>query len=213
MKYDAIFFDFDGVIVDSVHIKTQVFYEMYLPYGKNIANKAKQHHIENGGVSRFEKFKVYHKYFLGKTLNNHDLEQLTSEFSLRVKDAVIESKIVPGVIDLLEELYNSLDLFIITGTPTEEIIEIIEKRGWTKYFKEILGSPTNKDNWSKYLLNKYQYNHNKVLFIGDATTDYDADKSNNFDFALRTHNENKPLFKNKSVYKFRDFTEFKLENI
>lgn len=213
MKYDAIFFDFDGVIVDSVHIKTQVFYEMYLPYGKNIANKAKQHHIENGGVSRFEKFKVYHKDFLGKTLNNDDLEQLTSEFSLRVKDAVIESKIVPGVIDLLEELYNSLDLFIITGTPTEEIIEIIEKRGWTKYFKEILGSPTNKDNWSKYLLNKYQYNHNKVLFIGDATTDYDAAKLNNFDFALRTHNENKPLFKNKSVYKFRDFTEFKLENI
>ena len=213
MKYDAIFFDFDGVIVDSVHIKTQVFYEMYLPYGKNIAKKAKQHHIENGGVSRFEKFKVYHKDFLGKTLNNDDLEQLTSEFSLRVKDAVIESKIVPGVIDLLEELYNSLDLFIITGTPTEEIIEIIEKRGWTKYFKEILGSPTNKDNWSKYLLNKYQYNHNKVLFIGDATTDYDAAKLNNFDFALRTHNENKPLFKNKSVYKFRDFTEFKLENI
>ena len=213
MKYDAIFFDFDGVIVDSVQIKTQVFYEMYLPYGKNIANKAKQHHIENGGVSRFEKFKVYHKDFLGKKLNNDDLEQLTSEFSLRVKDAVIESKIVPGVIDLLEELYNSLDLFIITGTPTEEIIEIIEKRGWTKYFKEILGSPTNKDNWSKYLLNKYQYNHNKVLFIGDATTDYDAAKLNNFDFALRTHNENKPLFKNKSVYKFRDFTEFKLENI
>ena len=213
MKYDAIFFDFDGVIVDSIHIKTQVFYEMYLPYGKNIADKAKQHHIENGGISRFEKFKLYHKDFLGKTLNNDDLEQLASEFSLRVKNAVIESKIVPGVIDLLEELYNSLDLFIITGTPTEEIIEIIEKRGWTKYFKEILGSPTNKDNWSKYLLNKYQYNHNKVLFIGDATTDYDAAKLNNFDFALRTHNENKPLFKNKSVYKFRDFTEFKLENI
>ncbi|MAS52548.1 MAG: hypothetical protein CMD20_05015 [Flavobacteriales bacterium] len=213
MKYDAIFFDFDGVIVDSIHIKTQVFYEMYLPYGKNIADKAKQHHIENGGISRFEKFKLYHKDFLGKTLNNDDLEQLASEFSLRVKNAVIESKIVPGVIDLLEELYNSLDLFIITGTPTEEIIEIIEKRGWTKYFKEILGSPTNKDNWSKYLLNKYHYNQNKVLFIGDATTDYDAAKLNDFDFALRTHNENKPLFKNKNVYKFKDFTEFKLENI
>ncbi len=213
MKYDAIFFDFDGVIVDSVNIKTQVFYEMYLPYGKNIANKAKQHHIENGGISRFEKFKTYHKDFLGKTLNNYDLEQLTSEFSLKVKDAVIESKIVPGVIDLLKELYNSLDLFIITGTPTEEISEIIEKRGWTKYFKEILGSPTNKNSWSKYLLNKYHYTPKKVLFIGDATTDFKAAKLNKFDFALRVHDENKLLFKNKNVYKFKDFTEFKLENI
>ena len=51
MRYDAIFFDFDGVIVDSVNIKTQVFYLMYLPYGEDIALKAKQHHIENGGVS------------------------------------------------------------------------------------------------------------------------------------------------------------------
>ena len=103
MKYDAIFFDFDGVIVDSVHIKTQVFYEMYLPYGKNIAKKAKQHHIENGGVSRFEKFKVYHKDFLGKTLNNDELitnndtaEEEVAGWEIRRGDPKLEQNFYSG---------------------------------------------------------------------------------------------------------------------
>lgn len=213
MKYDAIFFDFDGVIVDSVHIKTQVFYDMYLPYGEDIAQKAKQHHIENGGVSRFEKFKIYHKEFLGKELDENGVKQLADDFSSRVKDTVIAAKIVPGIIEVLEESSKKMDLFIITGTPTEEILDIIEKRGWTKYFKEILGSPTNKDTWSKYLLDKYKYAPNKVLFVGDATTDHKAAKLNNFDFALRLHDENEPLFRNENVYKFSDFTEFKLIDI
>lgn len=213
MKYDAIFFDFDGVIVDSVHIKTQVFYDMYLQYGEEIAQKAKQHHIENGGVSRFEKFKIYHRDFLGKNLDEAGVQQLAQEFSSRVKDAVIASSIVPGIIEILEDSSKSMDLFIITGTPTEEILEIVEKRGWTKYFKEILGSPTNKDTWSKYLLDKYNYAPNKVLFVGDATTDHEAAKLNDFDFALRTHDENEPLFRNENVYKFNDFSEFVLEDI
>ena len=49
----AIFWDFDGVIADSVNVKTDAFYEMYLPYGKHIADKVRQYHLNNGGVSRY----------------------------------------------------------------------------------------------------------------------------------------------------------------
>ena len=34
-----IFFDFDGVIAESVSAKTEAFREMYLPYGIDIANQ------------------------------------------------------------------------------------------------------------------------------------------------------------------------------
>ena len=47
----AIFWDFDGVIADSVNVKTDAFYELYLPYGKNIAEKVKEYHLANGGFS------------------------------------------------------------------------------------------------------------------------------------------------------------------
>ena len=60
----AIIFDFDGVILDSNDVKTEAFYEMYIQYGESIAKKVVNHHKKNGGISRFQKFKLYHKKFL-----------------------------------------------------------------------------------------------------------------------------------------------------
>lgn len=50
----AIFWDFDGVIAESVNVKTEAFYNLYLPYGIEIAEKVRRHHLDNGGMSRFE---------------------------------------------------------------------------------------------------------------------------------------------------------------
>ena len=39
MKYKNIIFDFDGVLAESVHIKTHAFYLLYKQFGKEIAEK------------------------------------------------------------------------------------------------------------------------------------------------------------------------------
>ena len=54
-RYQAILFDFDGVLVESTYIKTQAFYQLYLPYGKIIAKKAVDHHLQHMGIARYEK--------------------------------------------------------------------------------------------------------------------------------------------------------------
>ena len=56
----GIIFDFDGVIAQSVEVKTEAFADMYKEYGKAVVNKVVQHHEDNGGMSRFEKFRLYH---------------------------------------------------------------------------------------------------------------------------------------------------------
>ena len=62
----GIIFDFDGVIVESVNIKTIAFKKIYKKYGNEIVNKVVDHHLSNGGMSRFEKFNYYHKNFSSK---------------------------------------------------------------------------------------------------------------------------------------------------
>ena len=47
MEIINIFFDFDGVIAESVDIKTQAFHQMYKIYGEDIAQKVAHHHIQN----------------------------------------------------------------------------------------------------------------------------------------------------------------------
>ncbi len=66
--FKGIIFDFDGVIVESLHIKSNAFKQIYMPYGEEIANQVVKHHEANGGISRFNKFKYYHKVFLNKNI-------------------------------------------------------------------------------------------------------------------------------------------------
>ncbi|MCX5934210.1 MAG: hypothetical protein NTU99_05390, partial [Pseudanabaena sp. LacPavin_0818_WC45_MAG_42_6] len=52
-RYDAIVFDFDGVLVESVDVKTQAFGTLYAEYGDLIVEQVKAYHLLHGGVSRF----------------------------------------------------------------------------------------------------------------------------------------------------------------
>ena len=58
-KIDAVIFDFDGTICDSLQVKEEAFGELYREYGKKISHKV-DFHRENLGVPR-EKFVHFQK--------------------------------------------------------------------------------------------------------------------------------------------------------
>jgi len=194
----TIIFDFDGVLCESVNIKTDAFYELYLPYGEKIARKVKEHHIANGGMSRYDKFKYYEKAFLDKNIiSEARIKTLSEHFSNLVKQKVIQAPLVKGAHDFLKNHAKNYQCFIISATPMEEMIEITEKKQIIQYFQEIFGSPKNKIEWGEYILNKYNIKVTETLFIGDAQSDYKAAKFHGMHFLLRNTNENKNLFTNE----------------
>jgi phosphoglycolate phosphatase-like HAD superfamily hydrolase len=202
-----IFFDFDGVILDSVDCKTKAFKAMYEKYGNKIANEVEAYHIANGGVSRFEKFNFWHKEYLGINLTEKELSELSNEFSIRVVDKVVASREIEGSINFIKQNYNQYKCWIITGTPTSEMKQISDKLNISKYFLGIHGSPEKKIHWVDYLLKENQLIPNETLFLGDATTDYEAARSGNLHFALRQADYNKPFFENIDVPRFKTFYE------
>ena len=211
MSIKNIFFDFDGVIADSVNVKTEAFRKMYLPYGEDIANKVTVHHTNNGGMSRFEKFKLYHKEYLGVDIDSDLLKQLAEQFSQIVIQDVIDSEEIKGIQEFLDSNYKRYKFFVITGTPTSEAKIIVNKRNLEKYFIEVLGSPKKKEYWSDYLLKKYNLNSEETIFIGDALADYNAAKEYKLKFVLRQCEDNIDLFKNKLVdLRINDFIDFNL---
>ena len=189
-----IIFDFDGVICESVDIKTEAFYEMYLPYGKEIAQKIKEHHIQNGGMSRYDKFKYYEIEFLGKTLSDAKMQNLSHKFSTLVKQKIIDAPFVNGVLEFFKEYSQGYKCFIVSATPMDEMKEIAKDKKIDHYFQEIFGSPQNKIEWGEYILDTYDLKSNETLFIGDAMSDYNSATAHNLHFLLRTHNENKLIF-------------------
>ena len=206
-----IFFDFDGVILDSVDCKTRAFEDMYMQYGQEIANQVKKYHLENGGVSRFEKFRYWHKKHLEVEITNEQLNNLSEEFSSRVVDQVVKSGEIKGSLYFIKKNYQKYRFWIITGTPTTEMNQVADKIGITPYFIGIYGSPEKKKHWVDHLLKKHQLHPNETLFLGDATTDFEAAQYGKLHFVLREAPYNIDLFKDIQTPRFKTFED--LNNI
>lgn len=202
-----IFFDFDGVLAESVSAKTDAFKEMYLPHGEEIVSQVIDYHINNGGVSRYEKFKYWEKTFFDKEISEKEVQEMAQKFSKFVLQKVIDAKPVDDSIWFLKKYYKKMRFWVITGTPTKEIAIIAKERGIEHFFEGIHGSPKNKRYWSEFLLDKYNLKRKETLFIGDATTDLDAAKYSKLHFALRLNEENKDIFKDYDDYQFCNFKE------
>ena len=207
-KYDHIFFDFDGVIKDSVEIKTNCFYEMFLPHGEKLAKKVKEHHLKNSGKSRYEKIPLYLKwagFSLTPSLENRYLEN----FKSKVVDDVINSKWVKGVEKFLKMNVYSQSFYLVTATPQEEIELILSKIGLNDVFSSYFGSPLNKAKALDKIISSKALLRNKCSMIGDADADLEAARINKIDFVLREHDHNSFLSSDKRIkYKIKDFEGF-----
>jgi beta-phosphoglucomutase-like phosphatase (HAD superfamily) len=175
MKWDAVFWDFDGVVLDSVHVKTRAFSKMFSQYGQAVEKAVIDYHLTNGGVSRYEKFKYYYRVLLKKKLPGAELEALGAEFSKLALEEVLNSPFICGALETLKDLKKrEVPCFVASGTPDDEIKKIIAKRNLSNYFQEVHGSPALKDQILRCVIAKYDYLPSNCVFLGDAMTDYIA---------------------------------------
>lgn len=178
----AIIFDFDGVILQSVNIKTQAFASLYSKYGDDVKKAVIAHHLEHGGVSRFEKFRIYHNNFLNYNITDYEVKQLADEFSNLVFEGVCNSDYVLGAEPFLEYVNNKYLTFICTGTPDSEIVKILKHKNLSNFFNGVYGSPNDKVSIVNNIISTNNLSLDDVFFIGDAMTDYNASVKTGIDF-------------------------------
>lgn len=205
MNIKYIFFDFDGVLAESVNIKTEAFRQMYLEHGEEFANRVVEFHLANGGVSRYEKVKIFNGQWLGEDMTQERINELGQVFSDLVVEGVVNAPEVIGANDFLKTA-NDYHKYIITGTPTIEIKPILEQRKMNQYFVEAFGSPEKKSHWVKHIMAKENIEANQCVFVGDALADYNAAVENDITFILRETKEAGDLFKDYKGYKVKDMS-------
>lgn len=175
-RFDAIVFDFDGVLVESVSVKTHAFAELYSGYGMSVVEQVVAFHLENGGLSRFEKFRYFHNQLLGLPLSSEEESHLAAEFNARVEAAVVASPWVNGVEEFLAKYHTRTPLFVASGTPEEELKRILQERHISHYFRATFGSPATKEEILRGILMSGGYRPEKVLMIGDSLLDMEGAK-------------------------------------
>ena len=210
-KCQAIIFDFDGVIVESADIKTRAYAQLYKEYGPEVVGKVVEYNLIQGGLSRYEHFRYFHRDILKKDLGQEEEIQLAEKFSELVKNATINAPFVPGIIEFLDKYKNIIDFYIVSGTPEEELRYIVDMRNMIHYFKGIYGSPQTKASIITNILLFSNIEKEDVVMIGDSMTDYDGAMTVEIPFIGRISQFRKDILPRdlfpKAIAAIRDFND------
>ena len=182
ITFNAIFFDFDGVLVDSTRIKTNAYRTLFEYAENEDVEKIVAYHQQHGGISRVDKIIYAHEHILGTPHSADLIQRDTAHYSKLVFDAVVATPWIPGAEEFVLKYHQVVPMYVISGTPENELRAVMRERGMDRYFSEILGSPTKKPKHIRSLASKYGLDTADCVFVGDALTDYHAAKETGMNF-------------------------------
>ena len=181
----AVIFDFDGVIVESSDIKTEAFRRLFEKEFPEQIEAIVDHHKRNMGISRFVKFRTVYERILRRELTAGQEAELGKRFSALVVDEVLKVSFVPGALNFLKSCKKQYVFFIVSGTPHEELSDIVRKRELSGYFQEVWGSPPEKAKMIQSILDRTGLKPFEAAFVGDAASDLEAAKETGVHFIAR----------------------------
>lgn len=174
MALSLLIFDCDGVILESVDVKTRAFKRIGDDFGQEISDRLVMYHVMHGGVSRYKKFEWLYEEALGRKITQTESAALNERFVQYAFEEVMKCPLVPGVQEVLDRWRGKVPMYVASGAPQEELDFLLERRGLARYFDGIYGYPPSKGQLLLEILKKSGKPAEETVMIGDATTDLQA---------------------------------------
>lgn len=196
----TIIWDFDGVILDSNDIKSEAFRIVLSNMPNQSVDEFLKFHKNNGGISRYIKFKHFFENILLTSVSEADIIQLSNRYSDTVKDLVIQPKLInKDVLDFIQS-NNDIQHHIVSATEDIELKYICLSLDLTKFFVTISGSQNAYTQKHEIVANILRIFNNDAVLIGDSINDYHAALKNNIPFI--SYNQDEELVKKYNLITF-----------
>ncbi len=166
-----IIFDFDGVLAETNEIRIEGFRTLFSSYSLNEQNSIVSFASANGGLSRYVKIRHFFEVILSQPISEEQVNQLSAAYSAVVKDKIVAEDAVKGSLEFLEKCLNHFDFAIISGSDELELRYVCVARGIAHFFKQILGSPSTKQENFLRLFDATGWKRQHCLFVGDTRND------------------------------------------
>lgn len=183
---EVIVFDFDGVIVDSNHIKKNAYYEIFNSFkdGREIVERAL---LEFEPNTRFFIIgKILDALVSAGNIDSKSVGEYKDELIKRYGDIcefeILKCVEIKGAHENIRKLSKAHNLYINSLTPKETLIRIVEGRKLSKYFKDIFGSEKSKIENLKTIISIERVLPSQVLVIGDSHLDLQCSQDCNTHF-------------------------------
>ena len=132
------------------------------------------YHLHHGGISRYEKIRHFETEIHGRVPDEETVNRKAEAFASLVVDAVVDSPYIHGAEKAIARLAGECPLFVVSGTPEDELRLIVEQRRLSVFFKGVFGSPMLKHEIIEKIIGENGFDPAATAMIGDAMTDYDA---------------------------------------
>jgi phosphoglycolate phosphatase len=173
----CLVFDFDGVLVDSNAIKRRAYRDIFasVPDSQPVVDAVLRADTED------DRFGVIRSILQGLGQAAIDLDPQVAQYAERY-NAICEEhaatcREVSGATAALDNLSQRHPLYVVSATPEEPLRRVVDRRGWTGYFRDVLGRPRTKRENLTRLMHRERIGPEEVVFVGDGRRDLDAARS------------------------------------
>ncbi len=179
----TIFWDFDGVIMDSMPVRDRGFEIVLSDHPKEEIEQLLKYHQKNGGLSRYVKFRYFFEEIKKRTVTEEEINFFSKKFSQVMLDNLLDPKLlIYESLFFIRSNYERFNMHIVSGSDQTELQHICKELNIHQYFDSISGSPTPKKLLVKNLLLENNYSPTETILIGDSINDYEAAVENHVEF-------------------------------
>ncbi|RAR47243.1 HAD family hydrolase [Flavobacterium lacus] len=197
---NVIFWDFDGVLMDSNAIRNTGFEKVLADYPPEQVEQLLSFHKANGGLSRYVKFRYFFEKIRNESVMEEQITILATRFSVIMKDLLLnEDLLFSETLDFVKRNQGNYKMHITSGSDQEELRYLCESLKISYLFDSVHGSPTAKIFLIKDLIDLHKYDHSKCVLIGDSINDWEAADANGILFMAYNSDE---IVKSKTNYSF-----------
>lgn len=183
IDYKIIFWDFDGVLINSNEIRNLGFVRVLSHYPPKKVDKLLKFHRENGGLSRYVKFRYFFEEVLDEEVTEEEINDWAEKFSkIMIELLIDDSLLIEETIQFVKNEYEKREMHIVSGSDQTELKYICKQLDIAKYFDSINGSPTPKTDLVADIIVKNNLSNKECILIGDSINDYEAAKINQINF-------------------------------
>ena len=179
----TIFWDFDGVLMNSNEVRNRGFLEVLKNYPKKQVDQLMDFHQRNGGLSRYVKFRYFFEQIRGESISEEKVQKWADKFSeIMLKSLMNDELLIEETIEFVVKNHERYNMHIVSGSDGNELRQICKGLEIDQYFNSIEGSPTSKKKLVANILQKENYKLSQSILVGDSINDYEAADINNIFF-------------------------------
>lgn len=176
MRYERVFWDWNGTLLDDVEICIESMNELLAEYGLPLIQSREQYH----GIFGFPVKSYYER--LGFDFSKTPFERTGMEFIEKYDRRQHRAGLAEGAREALERFKAAgLRQAVLSASERTALVRQIEERGAAEYFSDILGIGDRlaggKAEIAREFFERSGADPSRSVIIGDTSHDYDVARS------------------------------------